>query len=56
MAGFIAVSMILGFGSASLWKGNIDSFYTSYLDYNPEFRDNITLGHKADMNLQMYHI
>ncbi len=56
MAGFIAVSMILGFGSASLWKGNIDSFYTSYLDYNPEFRDNITLGHKADMNLQMDHI
>ncbi|MGB1041678.1 MAG: DUF2142 domain-containing protein, partial [Flavobacteriales bacterium] len=56
MGAFIAFSIFLGFGSATLWKNHIDSFYTSYLDYNPEFRDNITLGYQADMNKQMEHI
>lgn len=50
---FFIVSGVLGGGSAMLWKKHIDSFYTSYLDYNPAFRDNITLGYKADMNKQM---
>lgn len=46
-------SLILGLGSASIWKNHIDSFYTSYIHYNKDYRDDVTLGYQADMNLQM---
>ena len=49
---FIGLSLLMGFGAASTWKSHIDSFYTSYLDYNEQHRDHVTLGYQADMNLQ----
>ena len=52
MTAFVFLSIAIGLGAASGWKNHIDSFYTSYLDYNQEYRDQITLGYQADMNLQ----
>ena len=52
----IFISIFIGFGSASIWKNHIDTFYTSYINYNIEFRDEVTLGYQADMNLQMDYI
>ena len=52
----VLLSLLVGFGSAGAWKSKIDTFYTSYLNYNPDFRDDVTLGYRADMNLQMDYI
>lgn len=53
---FILVSVLLGFGSASIWKSQIDSFYYSYFEYNSNYRDNVTIGFNSDVNKQIEYI
>ena len=53
---FVLISILLGFGSASLWKSKIDTFYYSYFEYNSAYRDNVTLGYKSDVNKQIEYI
>jgi uncharacterized membrane protein len=53
---YFSLSCLLGGSSSLVWKKYIDSVYTPYFSYNEDFRDNVTLGYKADMNKQMEFI
>lgn len=52
----LGILFLLAFTVCVLWSGYMNGLYLAYKDYNPAFRDNITLVACADMHAQKHTI
>jgi uncharacterized membrane protein len=46
----------MAFATVLFWSHTMRSLYTPYADYNPEFRDGISLTHHSHMGQQIGHV